>query len=691
MHTRKLDFACSQDDVGAAAHLLVEWCCKAEPIPHAFEGQTAFGVPFDPIPADLQLSAVHINSFGIHTWSETERSLLKACFEGYLPGVTRILDAHPELDVNCKDTNFPNEGGQTFLYAACRGNHCNPEVVRQLFLRRASAKVPSLKEESLPTHAIVANFVDQSDISKQRASDQADYFKRLKDIAIVLCENAADFHSHDKFGHSPLAELKHFHPAARRHPRYKEFYQLISGSSMKIFDVRVVVISRNHDPRLSELILHLIKQPKLPEILAQSISERLWKSFSQDRWGIPVPGNTGQTVSASDPRMAIFPRFMYLNPSTLELNFFESSEAVSLIVCNWPRECSRFTESPRVVWQWLPPLSATVAPAADVQSAQDIMARGSNIVSEEDTSHSVLSQWIKIDSESVILQLNEGRNIIASGSHKYKLGDGFVLKTEEATSLTQGPLHDFRIRWVPDCKFDDTEVESKFDEVESDGGEGEKGVVDEMTEEVRHQLEYQKNLIDIAALPPQLFEEECGVRLEAPVPAPSVVAPQHENVFVTRNLMNYRPSPRPHLPAPLPDNHAHIANRKSQLVVEYMPIPDQFFNPTGHPAPRHHLTAKLNSDLAVKFRSTNPCVAVIEDDIFVRAVGTGTAIIVAYNGGNDLFLPSEEGLESQQHVIVHLLFSYTIHAPETKLSKAYSQLYSRLPKVLGSTSTPGLE
>jgi hypothetical protein len=647
------------------------------------KSQNALDLPFDPIPADSQLSTAPLNSFVVQTWSETERHLFDACFTGNLQAVFDILDGNPEIDINSKDPDFPNPGGQTFLFAACRGNDCNPEVVKELFRRRASAKVPSLREESLPTHALVANFVDQSNPNKNPSSDQAYYFQRLWAIVTILNENAADFRSHNKFLHSPLAELS-LYPAALRHPDFKKFHQLISLSSAKILDIRAVITSRNHDIRLSNLLKELSQQPKLPQILSQSVSERLWKSVPQDQWGIVIPGNTGQTVQNSHPEISKFPKVMYFNPDTLAIKFLSDSAAVSLVVCNWPRESSRFSEHPRVVWQWLPSFAPAAVSAPAVEQAQLIMERGTHIVSEGGTGDSDTTHWINIDDARIISQLHDGCSSIALGTHKYNLvKDGFVLKSED--TFFKGPLDGFRIRWVPDCKFDESENEVKFDEVEPDGFGGQ-GVLDDASEEVRHQLDYQANMINMAALSHQAFEEEFGAHLEVLEDVPHSLKLHHETTFVTREEMPYQPPPVPAvIPAPL-DDHKHIANRKNQSIVEgsFIRIPDQFFNPGRKSAPCCVLTAKLNSERGVKFRSSNPSVVLIENDVLMRVVGSGSAVVFAYDNGDEQYLPSQEGPESQQVVVVQLLYSYRLHVYETKLSKTYPQLYSRLPKVLGS-------
>jgi hypothetical protein len=95
--------------------------------PHPFS--TVMQVPLPDSPVSITLK----------TWNPIEKQLFDACYKGNFPLADQILRDNV-IEVNSKDLHHFN---QTFLYSACRGPNCQPDIV-ELFLRNcASTKVPS--------------------------------------------------------------------------------------------------------------------------------------------------------------------------------------------------------------------------------------------------------------------------------------------------------------------------------------------------------------------------------------------------------------------------------------------------------------------------------------------------------------------------------------------------------------------
>jgi len=197
--------------------------------------QTAlFG--FQPVPFPVIQQAPDSSlSITLKTWDATELQFNAACFTGNIELAKQLLSDHT-IDVNAKDSSK----NQTHLYAACRGPSCQPAIVELLLRHCASTKVPSGTTHSLPVHALVINFVEcthqgnKTYIPKERFDE---YFARISAIVQLLKRYHADFRSMNGFGHSPLSELENepneSYLPARKHPKYKEFCQLIQDSSAK--------------------------------------------------------------------------------------------------------------------------------------------------------------------------------------------------------------------------------------------------------------------------------------------------------------------------------------------------------------------------------------------------------------------------------------------------------------------------
>jgi len=657
-------------------------------------------------------------SITLKHWDATEKQLFDACYQGNFQAAQQILDAN-SIDVNAKDCG-PNNRNQTYLYAACRGPNCQPAIVQFLLMNRASTKVPSAESMSLPGHALVANFVDctrQGAQSYIPPPNFEEYFGRISKIARLLRDHHADFSSMNRYGHSPISELKH-EPSfihALQHPKYKEFSLLIADSSSKKLDVEAMVpFEPAHEAKLASVYELLKKTPKLPEHTCQSISELIWSEHSSE-W-VHILGYT-PALAQQHPLVRCMDenwKAIYFKADTLELKFFDQHPIpVPLVLCNWPQDCTSNLEQPRVKWQWLRPSSGAPKPEDD---AHKFITRGNPAPVKSDDGGapgSVSRSWVDIEDESLINQLKQKKTSIEFGHHKYKLSLSFWVEADDSDMLGKGPICGYRIRWVPDCS-----------EAADDDDCPDTGGCDDVIDYAIAASEYQATMVPISAAcgdifdvpasviyapPPIPLERVVNARYQPPPPPPvpnrelpppvkstplpagwtSAVEPSSGRVYYT----NHHTSP----PTTTWDAPVAVDSRLEQWFAanSFEPIPELAFK-RGDPNSfaRVQLRAQTSycpqggtlqiTGLPVTFFSSNEAVARIEDGQFLRAVGPGTSKIYARQMGNQAFKPTEEwGLPvATQDVNVVELCEFVVSAPETRLKAGYPLLYTRLSNLL---------
>jgi hypothetical protein len=272
---------------------------------------------------------------------------------------------------------------------------------------RASTKVPCGEACSLPVHALVANFVDaaqgnQDDPSRFIPTERFDeYWARISEIAAVLKRYHADFNSINKYGHSPISELQHeaSWAPARKHTKYRDFCKLISDSSaMKLTVEAVIPAQPAEDDGVAAFYDHLRRNPRLPDHTSQSISELVWSEKSSDWTPVLCFGHT--------PNNAI-----YFNAAALELKLrLNDTVPISLVLCNWPQDCSANDVEPRVQWQWLRPKPVDLKPEDD---AHKFITRGTTAPAKG-PSERASGGWLPIEDVSILHHLQQRASLIES-------------------------------------------------------------------------------------------------------------------------------------------------------------------------------------------------------------------------------------------------------------------------------------
>ncbi len=375
-----------------------------------------------------------------HTYDQSEKLFFDACYEGDVVLANKLL-GESFIDLNAKDMNYRN---QTFLYTACRGPNCQPAIVELLLRHRASTKVPSGQTQSLPLHALVINFVDcthQANPSFIPKTKFDEYFARLAAIIQLLKKYHADFNSMNVHGHSAYSELKH-EPAeifvpARSHDKYKDFEKMIQDSSARKLHVEALlpdqVAGVMHDAELQAACEFLCKNSKLPEHTAQTIAELVWSEKSI--YWTPILGRTAKLKEqAGCGLLAFADHTMRFKGSTLELFLRENQKTpLSLVLCNWPQDCTTNLEEPRVTWQLLRPFQS---PKAE-DTAHKFITRGS--VVPDYASQNLSRSWVPIEEELFVQQLKQMSTSINVGQHKYKLSDTWVIEPDASDALGPGP------------------------------------------------------------------------------------------------------------------------------------------------------------------------------------------------------------------------------------------------------------
>lgn len=664
--------------------------------PHPFS--TVMQVPLPDSPVSITLK----------TWNPIEKQLFDACYKGNFPLADQLLRDHV-IEVNSKDLNHYN---QSFLYSACRGPNCQPNIVELLLRNCASTKVPSGQGLSLPVHALVINFVNCTDpthashIPNERFDE---YFGRLSAIIHLLKLFHADFNSINAYGHSPLSELEHENSAgyqpARLHLKFKHFCALVGDSSAKKLVVEAVVPAQPpHDADLAAAYEFLRKNPRLPDHTCLTISALIWSEKSSD-WTHVL----GRTPSLEKTQGCGLLGFMddaiLFKGSTLELKLREKHQCpIYLVLCNWPQDCTSNFEEPRVQWQWLLPLSGDSKPD---DAAHKFITRGT-ISHIADASASNSSAWVPIEDESVLQQLKQKSTIIHHGHHKYSLSKSWFLERHESDTFGTGPLCGYRIRWVPDC-----EAAGEEDDEEVTGG------CDDVVKFAVDQMQHQQSMLPISAHSAIFDSMAIPVQIQAtaPIEVGKVVQRKYAPPPAIPSRPNQPLSP-PSTTSALPtgwtqftDPHGRICYhnqhtnstswdlpvdaRRDQWFADncFEPIPEQVFSRSIPPAKiplrahtsfaQDHTGHLQNTGLLVTFYSSNESVARIEGN-FLRIIGPGQATIHAHQVGSPAFKPTSDwgvGASTQTINVVELV-EFDVAVPETRLQAGYPILYSSIPTLL---------
>lgn len=660
----------------------------------SFESQNqiaTFG--FQPVPFPIAHQVPDSSqSFTIKTWNQQEKNFCSACYKGDLDLAKKMLSEYA-IDVNAKDPEYvegATKRNQTYLYAACRGPNCQPEIVKLLLMHRASTKVPSGEANSLPVHALVINFVectDQSDLSKFIPRERFDeYFSRLSEIARLLREFHADFNSMNLYGHSPLSELLYAddnrYKVAREHQRYTDFKVLITSSSARGLRVEAVVpAAPAHDAKLAAAYEFLLENPKLPDHTSQSISEIIWSEKSSDY--TPILGFTESHLRAEGCGLVKFmDHTIYFNASTLELKLSQHQPLpISLVLCNWPQDCSSNLEEPHVIWQWLRPAKVSIVPD---DAAHVFITRGTFSPADSDSLTAPCS-WIEIEDISLIDQLRLKSTSIQSGGHKYMLSPSFLVEPDDSDMFGPGPICGYRIRWVPGFSKVAEDEEADLDT----------GGYDDVVQMAIAQSDYQASMLPISA--DVAFHDFAAIPAQTFVPPPPIPVDT-----VVRQAIPPPPAPQPKKelvePPCYPPPHLAPVARRQQWFTDacFERIPNQVFDRNDpSSSPRIRLIAYTSCEglgggceqtgLLVTFYSSNPSVLLIEEGHFLRVVGRGQATIHAYQAGNQFFRPTNDWgtPNSTQTVDVTELHEFVVSFPETRLkAKGYQRLYTSLQNLL---------
>jgi hypothetical protein len=667
---------------------------------------SVFGDPISPFSAAPQVP--DSSTFGnLKTYDQSEKQFFDACYKGDVVLANKLL-GESFIDVDAKDMNYRN---QTFLYAACRGPNCQPAIVELLLRHRASTRIPSGQTQSLPVHALVINFVDcthQANPSFIPQTKFDEYFGRLAAIVQLLKMYHADFNSMNAYGHSAYSELKH-EPAenylpARSHIKFTNFLNLIQDSSARQLHVEALVPDQvtgpMYDAELQAAYEFLRKNPKLPEHTAQTISELVWSEKSIN-W-TPILGRTAKLEEQAGCGLLKFvDHAMLFKGATLELKLRENQKTpLSLVLCNWPQDCTTNFEQPRVTWQLLRPFQSPKAEDA----AHKFITRGS-VVLADCASQNLSRSWVPIEEELFVQQLKQMSTSINVGQHKYKLSATWVIEPDASDALGPGPLTGHRIRWVPDCSI------SSEEDAEMDTGG-----CDDQVKWAADQMHYQKSLMPISADPEIIRSSISSAQMHVPasitisevvnarLPPPVALQPQQQlskplppgwfqQVDPHGRTYYYHPNSSTSswdFPAPPPD-----ARREQWFTASsFEAIPELVFdrrNPQS--SAKVHLTARTFCDengvrqvtnLPAKFYSNNESVARIEDFQFLRVMGPGEATIYAYQEGNQVFKPTSDWNtpNSIRAVRVVELCEFDVAAPETRLKAGYPILYTSLQTLL---------